>query len=117
MFCHAVISHGAVSGSYSSCLSDALDAQQGGIQDLIAISDPRALLLQQRPNSAAQRNVAQCREAKVSTEKGFEEAFNTLTRQPVGALSVTADPLFTSRVKQLVALAARHELPTIYKLA
>jgi putative ABC transport system substrate-binding protein len=38
----------------------------------------------------------------------------TLAQQGMGALLVTADPLFSSRGDRLVALAARFRLPTIY---
>jgi putative ABC transport system substrate-binding protein len=44
----------------------------------------------------------------------FEVAFATLARQQVGALLLSSDVLFVSRYERLVALAARHALPTIY---
>jgi putative ABC transport system substrate-binding protein len=44
----------------------------------------------------------------------IDEAFARLVQQGAGALLVSGHPLFTSRNKQLVALAARHAVPTIY---
>jgi putative ABC transport system substrate-binding protein len=44
----------------------------------------------------------------------FEMAFATLARQQVGALLLSSDVLFVNRYEHLVALAARHALPTIY---
>jgi ABC-type uncharacterized transport system substrate-binding protein len=44
----------------------------------------------------------------------FETAFATLARQQVGALLMSSDLLFFNRYEQLVALAARHALPTMY---
>ena len=49
-----------------------------------------------------------------SGEPGFEDAFTKIARQRFGALIVSADGLFASRRKQLVALAARHGVPTMY---
>ena len=48
------------------------------------------------------------------TEQDFETAFTTLTRERAGGLLVTGDALFASRKGKLVALAARHRLPTIH---
>jgi len=49
-----------------------------------------------------------------STAEEIDTAFVTLSRQGAGALLVDADPLFSSRSEQLVALAARYKLPAIY---
>ena len=51
---------------------------------------------------------------RASLEADFEPAFATLVRAGVGALLVGSDPFFESRRGPLVALAARHALPTIY---
>jgi putative ABC transport system substrate-binding protein len=48
------------------------------------------------------------------TERDIDAAFETLVHQKVEALTVTADSLFASRQDQIVALAARHRVPTIY---
>ena len=44
----------------------------------------------------------------------LEEAFATLTRDRVEALQVGVDPLFGNHIDQLVALATRNKIPTIY---
>jgi putative tryptophan/tyrosine transport system substrate-binding protein len=49
-----------------------------------------------------------------STESEIDAAFAELVQQRVGGLIVTGDPFFVSRREKLVALAARHMLPTIY---
>jgi ABC-type uncharacterized transport system substrate-binding protein len=48
------------------------------------------------------------------TSDEVESGFATLTQQQVRALLVSADPLFISRRERLVALAARHGVPTMY---
>ena len=50
-----------------------------------------------------------------SNENEIGTAFANLVRQKVGALIVSADPFFTSHRDQVVALAARHAIPTIYQ--
>jgi putative tryptophan/tyrosine transport system substrate-binding protein len=49
-----------------------------------------------------------------SADSEIDIAFTKLVQQRVGALIVTGDPLFVTRRDKLVALAARHVVPTIY---
>jgi putative tryptophan/tyrosine transport system substrate-binding protein len=49
-----------------------------------------------------------------STEGDLEAAFTTVVRRQVGALIVMPDPFLYNRGEQLVALAARYGVPTIY---
>ena len=51
---------------------------------------------------------------KAATENGIDRAFHALVQLQAGALVVGSDPLFDTRREQIVALAARHQLPTIY---
>jgi putative ABC transport system substrate-binding protein len=51
---------------------------------------------------------------KASNPLEIEDAFATLVRDRVEALQIGVDPLFGNHVDQLVALAARHKVPTIY---
>jgi putative tryptophan/tyrosine transport system substrate-binding protein len=51
---------------------------------------------------------------KASNPLEMEDAFATLVRERVEALQIGVDPLFGNHVDQLVALAARHKVPTIY---
>jgi putative ABC transport system substrate-binding protein len=50
------------------------------------------------------------------SEHDFDQVFATLVLEKAAALFVTADPLFYSRREQLVALAARHSIPTLYEI-
>jgi putative ABC transport system substrate-binding protein len=49
-----------------------------------------------------------------STERELETAFAALVHERAGALLVGADTFFTSQPALLVALTARHAIPTIY---
>jgi putative ABC transport system substrate-binding protein len=49
-----------------------------------------------------------------TTSGDIDTAFATLAQKPVGVLLVSPDPLFDTRRAQLVTLAARHAVPTIY---
>ena len=53
---------------------------------------------------------------KAASEREFEPAFASIVQARAGALVVSGSPLFTSRSRELVALAARHSLPAIYDL-
>jgi putative ABC transport system substrate-binding protein len=50
-----------------------------------------------------------------STEHEIDTAFASLVQQRIGALLVTADPFFSNRRAQFVALSARHAMPAIYQ--
>ncbi|MBV9480215.1 MAG: ABC transporter substrate-binding protein [Acidobacteria bacterium] len=52
-----------------------------------------------------------------STEKEVNEGFGRVAERDIGALVVTADGFLISRQDQLVALAARYSVPTIYPLS
>src|SRR5262245_50355285 len=51
---------------------------------------------------------------KVSAERDFEPALVSAVQQKVDALLVSANPFFTQRRVQLVALVARHAIPAGY---
>jgi putative ABC transport system substrate-binding protein len=49
-----------------------------------------------------------------ATDADIDAAFATLSRQRIGGLMVGADQFFDTRRDRIVALAARHSMPTIY---
>jgi putative tryptophan/tyrosine transport system substrate-binding protein len=53
---------------------------------------------------------------RVGKELDFDTAFQPLVGERVDALLVTTDPIFESQRHRIVALAARHAVPTIYAL-
>ena len=50
----------------------------------------------------------------VTTEADIDDAFAAIARQGIGALFVSADPLFFNHRNKVVALAARHRTPATY---
>jgi putative tryptophan/tyrosine transport system substrate-binding protein len=53
---------------------------------------------------------------KAGNEREFEGAFTKIVQAGAGALVVCGSPSFTSERRTLVALAARHAIPTIYDI-
>jgi len=64
---------------------------------------------------AARAKGVQLHILKASTESEIDAAFAALVQGKAGALVVSAGPFFYGRREQLVALAARHTVPTIYE--
>jgi putative tryptophan/tyrosine transport system substrate-binding protein len=50
------------------------------------------------------------------TDAELDAAFASLVQQRAGGLVITSDPFIAGRVDQIVALAARYAMPTIYPL-
>ena len=51
---------------------------------------------------------------RANIDREIEVAFETVTSQRIAALAVAASPFFTTRRDKVVALAARHAVPTMY---
>jgi putative ABC transport system substrate-binding protein len=51
---------------------------------------------------------------RANTDREIEAAFETVAQDRIGALAVAASPFFDTRRDTLVALAARHAVPTMY---
>jgi putative ABC transport system substrate-binding protein len=64
---------------------------------------------------AARAKGVQLHILKASTDSEIDAAFAFLVQLHAGALLVGADPFLNSRSEQLVALAARHAVPTSYE--
>ena len=64
---------------------------------------------------AARANGVQLHILKAGTESEISAAFTALVQRQAGVLVVSSDPFFYGQREQLVALAARHTVPTIYE--
>jgi putative ABC transport system substrate-binding protein len=53
---------------------------------------------------------------KASTDREIDAAFVSLVQAGTGALLVAGNNFFNSRIEQIVGLAARHAIPTMYGL-
>jgi putative tryptophan/tyrosine transport system substrate-binding protein len=82
---------------------------------LMDSSRPEAEAQLRSVQAAAQAIGRQLVVASAGNERDFDAAFATLVQQRVGALLVTASPLFTSRREHLIALAARYAIPTVFQ--
>jgi putative tryptophan/tyrosine transport system substrate-binding protein len=51
---------------------------------------------------------------KASSDREIDAAFGSLVQSRIGALLVGNDFFFSSRIEQLIALAARHAIPALY---
>jgi ABC-type uncharacterized transport system substrate-binding protein len=86
----------------------------GVIAVLLNPTNPDADLQRRDVQAAATAIGQQLRIFNASTESDFDAAFASLVQQRADALLVGNDVFFTNRREQIVALAARHAVPTIY---
>ncbi len=90
--------------------------QAGVIALLVNPNNPNAEAMIRDVQEAARAKGVQLAILKAGSESEIDAAFASLVQLHAGALLVGADPFFTSRREQLVALAARHAVPAIYEL-
>jgi putative tryptophan/tyrosine transport system substrate-binding protein len=81
---------------------------------LLNPTDPNAQGQSRSLQVAAPKLGLQPHVLEASTESDFERAFATLVKWRAEALIVTADSFFFSRLQQLVTLATRYSVPTVY---
>jgi putative ABC transport system substrate-binding protein len=108
-----------------SFLSSSLSAKRIGLlRELSAKSETIGVLVNpQNPSTDLDtKDVQEAADAlglrliviKAGTESDFEPAFAGLAREQADALLVAADAFFASHREQIVPLAQRHAIPTIY---
>src|SRR5262249_48970986 len=74
----------------------------------------RTGVLQTRDVRAATREIGlELHVLTATSTRGLDAAFTTLLQHSAGALVIAADPFFLDSTAQLVALAARHAVPTM----
>jgi putative tryptophan/tyrosine transport system substrate-binding protein len=81
---------------------------------LINPNRPDADAQSQHVQNAARAVGQQVHVLMAGSEREIDTAFTALAQQQIGALLVGADPFFSSRRNQVVALAARHTVPAVY---
>jgi putative ABC transport system substrate-binding protein len=50
-----------------------------------------------------------------SIERDFDAAFEKLTQQRAGSLTIAGNSLFTGHIERLAALTVRHRIPAVYQ--
>jgi putative ABC transport system substrate-binding protein len=105
-------------------LTASLGAKRVGLlRELIPKADLMAVLVNTTSEGMTQAKDVQdaAREAglraivlNAATDADVDAAFATLSRQRIGGLMVGADQFLDTRRDRIVALAARHSMPTIY---
>ena len=81
---------------------------------LVDPNNPTAEAITKDVQTAAQKLGLQLYIAKARSDRDTDDAFAALAREQVGALLVTADPLFIGRRPQVIGLANRYAVPAFY---
>jgi putative tryptophan/tyrosine transport system substrate-binding protein len=96
-------------------LLHALAPKAGRVAILVnPANGPSADLTSRSVQDAARSNGLQAQVLKAGTSREIDAAFASLARERAYALFVAADGFFQSRREQLVALAARDQIPAAY---
>jgi putative ABC transport system substrate-binding protein len=109
-----------------SGMTTTLEAKQLGLlSELVPKEKPIGVLVNPAYSQAAQqtRDVQEAARtigrpiqvAQASTDSEIDMAFENMAQGRIAALIVAADPFYDTRLGKLVALAARHAVPTMYQ--
>src|SRR5262245_10470303 len=82
---------------------------------LVNVTSPVSSLQTSRMEDAAQKVGVKLKTFQATSQGDLEAAFANLVQQRPDGLVVAADPFFTTRRHEIVALAARHSIPAIYE--
>jgi putative ABC transport system substrate-binding protein len=91
-----------------------LAPQANVIALLMNPNNPNAERLMREVHEAARTKVVGLQILKAGSDSEIDTAFASLNQSHVGALVVSPDTFFFNRRNQLVALAERHAVPTMY---
>ena len=83
---------------------------------LVNPTSPVAALQSQDAQAAARALGLKLNALSAVTEDDLDQVFATLVQRRADALFVSADPFFYSKREHVVALAARHAIPTLYEI-
>jgi putative ABC transport system substrate-binding protein len=83
---------------------------------LVNPNNPNTEAAMREVRQAARTKGVQLPALKAGTESQIDAAFDSLVQLRAAALIVGADPFFTTRREQLVALASRNAVPAIYAI-
>ena len=89
---------------------------QASVACLVNPSSPEAEAQLTDIREAVHTTGKELRLLSVSNDHDLDAAFATLIREQVGGLLLANDAFFVGRREQIVALAARHAIPTMYFL-
>ena len=90
-----------------------------GVTDIALLVNPTGTLAETQikdTKEAVQKLGQRFHVANVSSQAEIDVAFAAISQSKVGALVVGTDPIFTESRGQLIALAARYRISTIYNL-
>ena len=87
-----------------------------GANTIAMLKNSAALSDAQEVEAAAQSLGEQLRLLDAGNEQEIDGTFRMLAKQPVDAMIVISNPLFTNRREQIVALANHYRIPAIYSL-